>query len=83
MTDRNNAKTLADLRERIESSAAEATLADSQYDYGYLNGWLAALYWADVIDRAALDELRNLTKRRFESRVAWLNGVATYGDPAD
>ncbi len=83
MSNRNNAKTLADLRDKIEREAAETTLADSQYDYGQVNGWLGALYWADLIDRDAMDELRNLAKQKFESRVAALNVEATYGEAAD
>lgn len=68
-----NPKTLADLREMIREKAAETTLADSQYDYGHVNGWFGALYWAGQIDRAALDDLRNEAKAAFEQAVADLN----------
>ncbi|NCT81453.1 hypothetical protein GXB82_22050 [Pseudomonas stutzeri] len=69
----NNARTIAGLREMIVTKASETTLADSQYDYGYVNGWLGALYWANEIDRAVLDELRNAAKAAFEQVVVDLN----------
>lgn len=61
---------LPDLREMIESKAAETTLADSQYDYGHVNGWLDALHWAEEIDSPALYDLRNVAKVAFESAVS-------------
>lgn len=69
----NNLKTIADLRDMIREKAGETTLADSQYDYGFVNGWLGALYWAGEIDRAMLDTLRNEAKAAFEQAVAALN----------
>lgn len=36
----NNARTIEGLREMIVTKASETTLADSQYDYGHVNGWL-------------------------------------------
>lgn len=74
---RNNTKTIADLRDRISMKAAETTLADSQYDYGEINGWLGALYWADLIDLAVLDELRNEAKAAFEKAVEDLSSPDT------
>jgi hypothetical protein len=73
MSDRNNPKTLADLRDKIAAKAAETTLADSQFDYGHVDGWLGALYWADLIDLEALDELRSQAKVVFEQAVLRLN----------
>lgn len=70
---RNNPKTVADLRDMIRSKANETTLADSQYDYGHVNGWLGALYWVDEIDRAVMDQLKNEAKAAFEQAVADLN----------
>lgn len=72
---RNNPKTVADLRDMIREKAADTTLADSQYDYGHVNGWLGALYWADEIDRDTLDELKNEAKAAFEQAVAELNAA--------
>lgn len=73
MSDRNNPNTLTGLRELIARRAAETTLADSKYEYGYVNGWLGAVYWAGEIDRAACDELKAEAKAAFEHAVAALN----------
>lgn len=71
----NNPKTIADLRDMIREKASETTLADSQYDYGFLDGWFGALYWADEIDRPMRDTLRNEAKAAFEQAVADLNAT--------
>lgn len=69
----NNARTIEGLREMIVTKAGETTLADSQYDYGHVNGWLGALYWANEIDRTVMDELKNEAKAAFEQAVAALD----------
>lgn len=69
----NNARTVEGLREMIVTKASETTLVDSQYDYGHVNGWLGALYWANEIDRTVMDELKNEAKAAFEQAVAALN----------
>ncbi|MNN30651.1 hypothetical protein D3C81_1443060 [compost metagenome] len=72
----NNPKTIADLRDMIREKASETTLADSQYDYGHLNGWLGALYWAGEIDREVCDTLKNEAKAAMERAVFDLHALA-------
>lgn len=66
----NNARTIEGLREMIVTKASETTLANSQYDFGHVNGWLGALYWANEIDRDVMDELKNEANAAFAKAVA-------------
>lgn len=57
MSDLNNPRTLEGLREKIRAIAAATSLAQAQYDHTYQSGWIGALYWTGVIDRAVHDQL--------------------------
>ncbi|WP_137887585.1 hypothetical protein [Pseudomonas sp. 2FE] len=70
MSDRNNPSTLAGLRDKIRTLVAATTPHDAPNDYGYINGWLGALYWADVIDRQAHDDLKAEAHAAFEHALA-------------
>lgn len=43
-TDRSNPRTLESVREQLRTLNTETTQGDSSHDYGYLKGWVGALY---------------------------------------
>jgi len=76
---RNNPRTVENLREKIRQKAAESTPANSEYNRGYLNGWISAVYWADEIDRATEQALLNEVTAAFERAVTKDNAADLVG----
>lgn len=70
-------KTLRKLRCMIKQSAAETSLADSQYDYGHVNGWIDALFCAAVISGETLYALRIEAAQAFELAMTSLHSLDT------
>lgn len=58
MTEHNNPQILENIRQKIHAMAACESPALVQYDYAYLNEWIDAICWADVIDISACEGLR-------------------------
>jgi hypothetical protein len=72
---KNNAKTIEDLRNMIREKSSGTSVAELKFDHGQVHGWLGALYWADLIDRSVMTELRAEAKAAFEQAGISLNGA--------
>ncbi|ELF7106318.1 hypothetical protein M0L66_007485 [Pseudomonas aeruginosa] len=68
MSDRNNARTIEGIREKIREIADSKTLLDAQERHAYRLGWIGALYWCDVLDAEVFQTLRSETT---SALIAW------------
>lgn len=68
MSDRNNARTIEGIREKIREIADSKTLLDAQEKHAYRLGWIGALYWCDVLDAEVFQTLRRETT---SALIAW------------
>ncbi|MCY1463560.1 hypothetical protein D9M71_814680 [compost metagenome] len=57
MSDQNNPNTINGIRKKIRAMADSKNLARVQFDHAHQLGWIGALYWANVLDRAMHDQL--------------------------
>ncbi|WP_455233175.1 hypothetical protein [Geopseudomonas aromaticivorans] len=79
----NNPKTLATARfkqDAIKSATAPEVARELAV---FVYGWIEALLAEGLIDHATWETLRAETDAKLGQRLAWLEGVATYGEPAD
>lgn len=67
MSDRNNSRTIEGIRERISKITASKSQSDAHFQYAYLLGWIAALYWADEIDKTMQKTLADEIGTAFEA----------------
>ncbi|HBN8007462.1 hypothetical protein V1O62_30330 [Pseudomonas aeruginosa] len=57
MSDRNNARTIEGIREKIREIADSKTLLDAQEQHAYRLGWIGALY-GSCRDKGKIHSLR-------------------------
>jgi len=83
MTALNNPKTLATARFKQDAIKHAASPDVAQEMAVFVYGWNEALLAEGLIDQATWEALRAEADAKLAQRLAWLNGVATYGEPAD
>jgi len=79
----NKPKTLVTARFKMDAIKT-ATVPEVARELSvFMYGWNEALLAEGLIDQATWEALRAETDTKLEQRLAWLNGVAKYGEPAD
>lgn len=83
MTALNNPKTLANARFKQDAIKTAASPDVAQEMAVFVYGWNEALLAEGLIDQATWEALRAEVDAKLGQRLAWLEGVAKYGEPAD